>query len=124
MRAFSRASLFAAALCLCFGPTSCGPKVTKGDVLERIQKDLQIGSTRQQVAAFIDPLEINGIKATQGNYITPSERNGDPRVKGFVGSCLCDKRSGLVDSDCVCMMFYFDESEKLVTYEVDEFDKK
>ncbi|MFL6230146.1 MAG: hypothetical protein ACJ741_15345 [Pyrinomonadaceae bacterium] len=76
------------------------------------------------MTAFLDSLEINGLKATHGDYITPSEYGGDPKVKGFMGGCVCGNDRGLFQSGCVCMMFYFDESEKLIHYQVDEFDKK
>jgi hypothetical protein len=96
-------------------------KVTKGDVNIRIGEEIPLGSTKYQVMAFVDSLEINGFKATRGEYISPYNFGGQTDINGYLGACIKGVRGGFMTWDAVCMMFYFDEQDRLVTYQVDDF---
>jgi hypothetical protein len=101
-------------------------KVSKGNVYQRVSGDIQIGATKSEVMKYLDSLEINGIKAERGDYIrvgyTVTDIHGkEVEVDGTIGAMF--KERGLPPDFCntIGVIFYFDKSEKLITYHIDCF---
>ena len=101
-------------------------KVSKGSVYQNVSRDIQIGATKSDVMKYLDSLEINGIKAERGDYArggyTITDTHGkEVEVDGSIGATFSEW--GLPHDFCstIGVIFYFDKSEKLITYHIDCF---
>jgi hypothetical protein len=101
-------------------------QVSKGSVAQYIGRDIHPGATKSEVLKYLDTLEINGIKAERGDYAKggytiPSSKGEAVEVDGTVGAMFREK--GIFHDFCssIGVIFYFDKSEKLITYVVDCF---
>lgn len=98
--------------------TSCSAP-SRGSVYTRIEKDIKIGATKTEVLNYVKRLEINGIKANSSGFIkSPSGEKifvNEKKVNlgGFID---IDFRGRGVFYCGSFVVFYFDESEKLVSY--------
>jgi hypothetical protein len=95
-------------------------------VYQNVSRDIQIGATKSDVMKYLDSLEINGIKAERGDYArggyTITDTHGkEVEVDGSIGATFSEW--GLPHDFCstIGVIFYFDKSEKLITYHIDCF---
>lgn len=101
-------------------------KVTKGNVYQRISRDIQTGATKSEVIRYLDSLEINGIKADRGDYasggyIIKDTAGRDVEVGGALGATFSERWKPPDFCNTIGVIFYFDKSEKLITYHIDCF---
>lgn len=106
---------------------SCGQKVTKGDVYQQISKKVSIGASKSEVVKAVDSLEVNGFKAQRSDYVRAESLSVDApdgRKVNVAGTMSADFRnvaSGPMTFNTVSIIFYFDESERLINYHIDYF---
>jgi hypothetical protein len=109
---------------------SCGREVSKGDVYQRISRDVHIGADRSEVRKYLEPLDINGIKpAIHDDYqpaqpsfsvVGPDEKSVE--VAGMIFATFRNSRLQLLNfCPATGVIFYFDKSNKLITYHIDCF---
>jgi hypothetical protein len=111
---------------------SCGKqqRVTKGDVYQRINKDIDIGATKSDVTKYLEQLEINGIKPIRHDSYTREQLNftviapnGESvKVEGMIFAVFRSKGFELLNfCPSVGVIFYFDKSDKLINSNIDCF---
>ena len=109
---------------------SCGRDVTKGDVYQRISKDIRIGADKSEVRKYLVPLDINGVKPTiyddyrqaQLNFTVAAPGGKSVEVEGMIFATFRNSRLKLFNfCSSAGVIFYFDESNKLITYHIDCF---
>jgi hypothetical protein len=109
---------------------SCGREISKGDVYQRISNDIRIGADKSEVRKYLEPLEINGIKPTIYDDYRPEQLNftvtaPDGKSVDVAGMIFATFRNRGLKFFNFCpsagVIFYFDKSNKLVTYHIDCF---
>jgi len=116
---------FAATLLL----TSCKPTITKGDVYQRFNKDIRVGATKSEVIRYVDSLEVNGVKPRRDEYVRDTSgypvTAPDGKEVEVEGQIYTSFSNGVSWSFNFCAhvdaIFYFDKSDKLITYHIDCF---
>lgn len=107
--------------------TSGEQKVTKGDVYQNISKKVSIGASKSEVISAVDSLEVNGFKAKRSDYVSSKSLyidapNGKKvNVAGTMSADFHDVGSGSMTFNTVGVIFYFDDSERLINYHIDYF---
>ena len=109
--------------------TSCGRSlITKGDVYERMSRELPIGTPRREATEYLNKLEIKGWKATVFDYLKyeapePFVRDGrESKIMGHVMACFKGAGAGFIPRlDSTCTILYFDEEGRLINYQIDYF---
>lgn len=107
--------------------TSGEQKVTKGDVYQNISKKVSMGASKSEVISVVDSLEINGFKAKRSDYARAESLYIDApdgkkvKVAGIMSADFRNVRSGPMTFNTVGVIFYFDESERLINYHIDYF---
>src|SRR5438128_2037634 len=112
-----------------FVTASCGHKemkVTDSQMDELIKKEIPIGSTRSQVVAFVDALNINTIKAINYGYMDWKPSGSDEligrqdKVTGHLVARL--PKVGRDPSQFqvyeMRIVFYFGAGERLIDYKI------
>jgi hypothetical protein len=111
---------------------SCGKqqRVTKGDVYQRISKDIHVGTDKSEVRKYLEPLEINGIKPVihdsytreQLNYTVTAPNGESVKVEGMIFAVFRNKGFDLLNfCPSVGVIFHFDKSDKLFNSNIDCF---
>jgi hypothetical protein len=109
--------------------TSCAPRVTKGSVGQEVSKCIRIQSDKSQVIKYIDSLEVNAVKPTRYDYVRDTSRypviapdGKEVKVEGTIYASFANEPSPYFDfCNHVGVIFYFDKSDKLITYHIDCF---
>jgi hypothetical protein len=104
-------------------------KVTKGDVYLRVSEELPLGAGKSEVIRFLDSTEIKGFKAKRNDYerynsntsLTFSRDGKEKKVAGEIFAVYKDVGGGFMACKSVGVIFYFDESDKLVNWHLDCF---
>ena len=110
-----------------FSNVSCHHhNISKGAVYQQLHKDIQIGETKSDVMKYLDSLEINDIKADRGDYVRAGYNVTAPdgkevEVEGTIGAMFRDKWGTPDFCKDIGAIFYFDKSDKLITYHIDCF---
>lgn len=128
-------ALLLASLCglmLVSATASCGGRVTKvsqEEVEQRIKSEIPIGSNKGQVIAFLDNLEINGIKAQHHGYKPDEPKSmvasmrGQYLMNGYITAVMY--KTGYDHSQFqvyrINMVFYFDSDDRLKNYKLQTF---
>jgi hypothetical protein len=107
---------------------ACTARVNKSNLGEKMRREVRVGVDMTEVEKYLQSLEVNGVKPN----ITPYVRSNLPyTVPGFygketevVGSMSASFNNGLAGRGwgfCpeAFVIFYFDQSDKLVRYVVD-----
>lgn len=121
-------SFLVAVFALIWGITfgACGYKaaVSENEVKDRIEKDIPRGSNISQVLAFLNSLEIKGLKAEHSGFIPgkpagtdrPTRNQGE--VMGYVIASI--KNAARDDSKLqvyrIEIFLYFDKDQRLIDY--------
>lgn len=106
---------------------SCGQKITKGDVYQSISKKISIGANKADVIKVTASLEVNGYRVERSNYLPAESVYIDApdgkkiKVAGTMSANFRDAGSGPMTFNSIGIIFYFDESERLVNYHIDYF---
>jgi len=85
------------------------PKTTVAQLQDLIKRDLPIGSSRGQVAQFLQTLDINSLKVASGS--SPG------RISGLV--LEVQRHCKTFSTDNISMTFYIDSSDRLTDYTVE-----
>ena len=106
----------------------CTPRVNKNNLGDKMRREVRVGVDVTEVEKYLQSLQVNGVKPS----VTPYLRSNSPyTVPGFdgketvvVGSMSASFNNGLAGSGwgfCpeAFVIFYFDQSDKLVRYVVD-----
>jgi len=120
--------LTAAILVSVFMLASCGLKVSKGDVNSGISKGIHVGSDKAEIIKYLDSLEVNGVKPVRSDYIreapgyTVIAPDGKTEVEA-IGKVSVSFSNGVGGGfyfcESVVSIFYFDRSDKLITWVTD-----
>ena len=107
---------------------ACTSRVNKGNLGDKMRREVRVGVDVADMEKYLQSLEVNGVKPN----ITPYVRSNSPyTVPGFdgkdtevVGSMSASFNNGLAGRGwgfCpeAFVIFYFDQSDKLVRYVVD-----
>ena len=107
---------------------ACTPRVNKINLGDKMRREVRVGLDVAEVGKYLQSLEVNGVKPN----MTPYVRSNSPyTVPGFdgketeaVGSISASFNNGLAGRGwgfCpeAFVIFYFDQSDKLVRYVVD-----
>jgi hypothetical protein len=109
---------------------SCGREISKGDVYQLISKDIHIGADKSEVKTYLESLEINGIKPTiyddykpeQLNFNVDVSEEKSVKVEGMIFATFRSRGIQLFNfCPSAGVIFYFDRSNKLITYHIDCF---
>ena len=106
--------------------TSC-LRVSKGEVNSGIRKGLDVGAHRSEVIRHLDVLKVNGVKPVVSGYeretggrtvLAPGGK--EVEVEGKVTATFSNGIGGhLYLCNEVFVFFYFDKSDKLITWITD-----
>lgn len=102
-------------------------RVTRNDVHERVKRDLPIGSTLPQAKAFLESLEINGIKARRYDYVprppvgTDQPSGAQKMVRGYMRASIDRAASDYrnLQEYRILITLYFGEDERLSDYKIE-----
>ena len=102
-------------------------KVTNAQMEERIKQEIPIGSSKAQVIAFVDKLNINSRKATSLGYIDGKPLGTDEltgqqdKVVGYLvaGIPKVGQDPSQFQVYHMRMIFYFGAGERLIDYRIE-----
>lgn len=101
---------------------SCSMPPSKERIAEHIGRNIKIGSSKTEVLNYIDKLEISGSKAFHSGYFVNESPQTIPiagkeiDIAGTLSVSFRGQGRGYCGTSAI---FYFDKSERLVTYSVD-----